>query len=237
MKSLTKSEATEIVQQKSTQSFKGDNLNKRLEQDKTKRTSNRYKVINISRTNNEGNDDEDSSKLTVFDVEKHEITENNEEKSLSSANDKEEKEFVYDVYMAIDQNNKISYSDDLDLNELSIMDYDDYMYAFPRLTSNADDEDSMNDDDEDSNDENYWRNDYPDEEDFSDDESINERDMRRAIGNLDVEDDLSSDEDFVTFDDDVDNDGEFDIANRYAKYKRRVLSELNYQNSTNEDSD
>lgn len=40
---------------------------------------------------------------------------------------------------------------------------------------------------EDSNSESHWGNEYPDEdEDGDDDESIGERDMRRAVNNLDI---------------------------------------------------
>lgn len=39
---------------------------------------------------------------------------------------------------------------------------------------------------EDSNSENHWRNEYPDEDEYGDDESIGESDMRRAVNNLDI---------------------------------------------------
>lgn len=42
--------------------------------------------------------------------------------------------------------------------------------------------DDSDGDTDDSNDENNWRNDYPDTEE--DNDSVNENDMRRAVGNL-----------------------------------------------------
>lgn len=55
----------------------------------------------------------------------------------------------------------------------------------------------MGEESEDSNDENNWRNDYPDEDEdvFGDCQSVGEDDMRRAVQELDLEGDreLSSD--------------------------------------------
>lgn len=102
------------------------------------------------------------------------------------------------------------------------------MYSQPRLV-NSDSEEEEDVEDEDSNDENNWRNDYPEDEELSDNESIGERQMRRAMNNFKIENELSSDyeEDNVgytpesyTFDyeDDADRYGE-----AYADFKKRVL--------------
>lgn len=70
----------------------------------------------------------------------------------------------------------------------SICDYNDYLYSQPRLVNNSDSEDDERIEDDDSNDENNWKNDYPDE--MSDDE----REMRKAMDDCNVGEDLSSDD-------------------------------------------
>lgn len=115
---------------------------------------------------------------------------------------------------------------------------------------------------EDSNSETHWRNEYPDEddEDYDDDnESIGEREMRRAVNNIVIgksnicahcnifivricdvklsiipplEDDLSDDSigSESASDDDVNRYG---VA--YAKYKKRVLKQHDYFNGVIDD--
>jgi Transcription factor Iwr1 len=106
------------------------------------------------------------------------------------------------------------------------------------------DDDEMSEEDEDSNDENNWRNDYPDEDEFSDEDgSIGERQMRKAVANFDIEDELSSDDDndFVysvdsesaNFEDDVDFSAGNRLGREYAKYKKRNMKLLqsNYEDN------
>lgn len=116
----------------------------------------------------------------------------------------------------------------------SILEYNDYLYSRARL-ENSDDESDDNED-EDSNDENNWRNDYPDEDE--DVESIGERDMRRAMDDLDFGLELSSDDGnengFVysvdaegfNFEDDLDYGDENRYGEAYARYRRRVVKEM-----------
>lgn len=115
-----------------------------------------------------------------------------------------------------------------------------------------DSEDDNNAEDEDSNDEGNWRNDYPDEEEMSDDESIGERDMRRAMASFNVDNELSSDDeaqngfvysvdaDAFCFEDDYDYH-ESDAHNHgeaYARYKKRVLrNHKGDNNSSDSDED
>ncbi|KAJ8670577.1 hypothetical protein QAD02_001836 [Eretmocerus hayati] len=74
---------------------------------------------------------------------------------------------------------------------------------------------------EDSNSESNWRNDYPDSDHSN--ESIGENDIRRAMRNLNVEDELSSDdEDFVYG---LDEDDVERYGYKYAKYKARMNKE------------
>lgn len=118
----------------------------------------------------------------------------------------------------------------------SILEYNDYLYSRPRLT-NSDSEDD-NHEDEDSNEENNWRNDYPDEDEMSGNESIGEREMRKAINNFDLGNELSSDDEnqngfvysidseAISFEDDLDYCDVNRYGEAYARYKKRVLREL-----------
>lgn len=110
---------------------------------------------------------------------------------------------------------------------------------------NSESEDEIDVDDEDSNDEDNFRNDYPDEGQISGDESIGERQMRQAMNNVEIGNDLSSEEEnneFVYsvdsqsfgFEDDLDYSDVNRYGPAYAKYKKRVLRELN-ESSEDED--
>jgi Transcription factor Iwr1 len=61
----------------------------------------------------------------------------------------------------------------------SVVEYGEYIYT----THRGDEGNLESDDSEDSNEENNWRNDYPEEEDNS---SIDENDMRAAMGRCDL---------------------------------------------------
>jgi Transcription factor Iwr1 len=113
---------------------------------------------------------------------------------------------------------------------------------------NSDTEDDEAED-EDSNDEANWRNDYPDEEQMSDNESIGERDMRQAMSNFDIGNDLSSDEEqqngfvysidseAINFEDDLDYCDVNRYGEAYARYKKRVVRELEGGSDDSEDDD
>lgn len=127
-------------------------------------------------------------------------------------------------------------------NLFSILEYNDYLYSRPRLTNSDSESDSGS---EDSNDENNWRNDYPDEEEMSDD-SIGERQMRQAMNNFEIGEDLSSDDEngfvysvdseAISFEDDLDYCDVNRYGEAYARYKKRVLRDLEEEKS-DEDSD
>lgn len=103
---------------------------------------------------------------------------------------------------------------------------------------NSESEDEIDVEDEDSNDEANWRNDYPDEDQMSGNESIGERDMMRAMNNFDIGVDLSSDEEdqngfvysvdseAIGFEDDLDYCDVNRYGEAYAKYKKRAIREL-----------
>ena len=142
----------------------------------------------------------------------------------------------------VEFNNKLAFFD-------SILEYNDYLYSRPRLMNDSE-SDNDNLEDEDSNDENNWRNDYPDEDD--DNESVGERQMRNAVENFDIDNDLSSDEEntanrtgFVNsvdsqaigFEDDLDYSNSNHHGESYAKYRKRIEKEMNEESDYDSDDD
>lgn len=128
------------------------------------------------------------------------------------------------------------------------MDYNDYLYSRPRLVNESESEDEQ--EDEDSNDENNWRNDYPDEDD--DHGSVGEHQIRNAVANFDLENDLSSDEEsgvnnngFVNtvdaqtigFEDDLDYSNSNRHGESYSRYRKRIEKEMNEESDSNSDDD
>lgn len=115
--------------------------------------------------------------------------------------------------------------------------------------TNSESDDEVAIDDEDSNDENNWRNDYPDEDDMSGNESIGEREMLKAMNNFEIGNDLSSDEEdqngfvysvdseAICFEDDVDYCDVNRYGEAYARYKKRVLKELEGGSDHSDDGD
>lgn len=229
---MTKDEAIDIVDRKSKTTTEG-NLNKRIKENQEKRTQNRLMIVNLSRAQICNSNDDETSELTILDVVKSkevdQTASSNSEIVAQVGGTSSQEAFVYDIYI---QNDKKDSSEDFDINDLSIMEYNDYLYSCSRL-NNYDSDENFDHDDSDSNDENHWKNDYPDEENFSDGESIDERVMRKAIENLDVEDDLSSDEDLVCSAEIKDNADRYGTA--YAMYKKKVLKE--FKEDSDEDDD
>lgn len=166
-----------------------------------------------------------ASGLTILDVEKNKEGDQ-KASSTSEISAADSGAFVYDIY--IQDSKKDSPDDFNDLNDLSIMEYNDYLYSCSRLNNDESDDD-LDPEDSDSNDEDHWKNDYPDE-DTSDNESIDERIMRKAITNLDIGNELSSDDDFVCS---ADEESANRYGTSYAIYKKRVLKE--FQDSSDED--
>jgi hypothetical protein len=229
---LTKSEAERIVSRKNLGESK---LQKRLSENKEKAQKNRFTIVNYTRSSSKFPEEINDEELTIVDVERDKV-----EPPAAAAPSAEikcaESEYVYDIYIAEKTPATILNSEPFDINDLSIMDYNDYLYSCPRLTN---DSDESGEESSDSNDENYYTNDYPDEEDGNsdDNESIGEREMRRAMRNFGMENELSSDEeqDFVysvdaegvEFEDDVDFAADVARYGRsYAKYKKKVLREM-----------
>lgn len=245
---LSKKEAETIVQHKSKDLSKS--LTGRLTENLEKIKEKRFKVVNFLRSNNDGSNNVTTPDQIILDVEKDEG--NKAENETSSLSDP--KSYVYDIYVAQDDFSSVLKDDMIDLNDLSIMDYNDFLYSCPRLTNDAEVE--LHDDyDEDSNDENHWRNDYPDE-DSSDASSMDERAMRRAMASFDLVNELSTSDDeddhfhksskdeFVYSIDaeEYDFGDDYDYTNTgpgssYERYKKRIIRDLEGISESSTDSD
>ncbi|XP_053607681.1 probable RNA polymerase II nuclear localization protein SLC7A6OS [Plodia interpunctella] len=165
-------------------------------------TQSRYEVVNCNR----GLQDSDAKEqYDLVDLQKNEDVEG-------------EVQYAYDLYTAAKQDFDVSMLDNL----VSIENYEtdlifgSYREGYGQSSDEADDDD-------DSNDENNWRNDYPD----SEHSSINEEDMIKAMQNVDLEDDLSSDtgEDKIYDHPNPFNEDALRYGPAYAKYKAKFLSE------------
>ncbi|KAI4465011.1 rna polymerase ii nuclear localization protein slc7a6os-related [Holotrichia oblita] len=93
-------------------------------------------------------------------------------------------------------------------------------------------EQNIDTDDSDSNDENNWRNDYPDETDV---ESITEEDMMNAMHRMDLneEHELSSDDEDEKFVYSVNEDDVTRFGKMYAKFKAKA-TEVDSDHSTDD---
>ncbi|XP_070496638.1 probable RNA polymerase II nuclear localization protein SLC7A6OS [Chironomus tepperi] len=250
MLKISKKDAEVIVQTKSNLNNSG--LSNRVSENLEKSKEKRFKVVNFMRNCDKSADQALNEEQIILDVERdYEST--NENKTADDLSATNSKSYVYDIYVAQDDFSSVLQADIIDLNDLSILEYNDYLYSCPRLTNEIDD--NLHDDyDEDSNDENNWRNDYPDEEDLSD-FSVDERAMRRAMQNFGIDNDLSTSDDddddeihetsndgFVYSINAEDNDFHDDYdynytGTSYAKYRKRMLKELqsDYENSSDDD--
>lgn len=206
------------------QSFKTHKPNvfeklKQQTQDNSKNS--RYKVVNCYRSgkpNPKNSEDVDSEAYTVFDIE---YEEDIKEPSFSSVN---KPQYVYDLYYTTSDD-----LDDTDYNDVSIYPLsDNLVYGSYRDNGIDYDETEQSDD---SNDENNWRNDYPDESDS--DSDLNEEDLVRAVRRFKLEYELSSDDEdeAYVYDDDSDGTGyeamiskkeEKKYGKLYARFKAKV---------------
>lgn len=212
---LTKSDAEESVRK----SRKILNVTtKNREQLKENTQNSRFKVINCFRSMPDG-DNEAEADLTIVDVIKDDTKDTTEDQSKADTEESlatsMETDYVYDLYM-IDgaQSTQIDYD-----NLISIRPFDDLVYQ-----ANDDKYADSDNDSEDSNDEDNWRNDYPDTDDNF---SVGEEDMRRAVEDLNFgsDDNLSSDESdygrepaihFLDADDDL---SAFDYFKKHGRVK------------------
>ncbi|XP_026469712.1 probable RNA polymerase II nuclear localization protein SLC7A6OS [Ctenocephalides felis] len=192
--------------------------------------NNRFKVINCFRTLDDSKEASNGEKnqLTVVDIEQK-MEANNI--FLLESETKLTTNYVYDLYY-MDEVDDMILDNMLSIHEAT----DDLVFGTFREGGYKSSDDYDTDD---SNDENNYRNDYPDS-----DNSINVGVMRKAIGDLSLGEDLSSDEgegfiysvdsEGFAFEGDVDDDDKQRYGEKYARYKSRVLKELN---DTETDSD
>ncbi|XP_018334863.2 probable RNA polymerase II nuclear localization protein SLC7A6OS, partial [Agrilus planipennis] len=170
----------------------------------------RYKIINCQRLKNENTSTSslvnEELHFTIYDIEN--------EKEINNSSETNSDSYLYDLYYA----HWAEFQKDVEDNELiSVYPLSDQLIYGSYRDNGINERDT--DESEDSNDENNWRNDYPDESDM---ESVTEDDMLNAVNkiSLDHENSLSSDDD----DDDIYNDDnventqiDTDDANRYGK--------------------
>ncbi|XP_011556176.3 probable RNA polymerase II nuclear localization protein SLC7A6OS [Plutella xylostella] len=185
-----------------------DDIIQKIRQERKEVSSeSRYEVVNCSRGLKE--DEADKGHYDLVDLQPRESTE------------EEQCQYAYDLYTAAKKDFDISMLEDLVYisNVETELIFSSYRDNGLRTSSCSSEHES-----DDSNDENNWRNEYPD----SEHSSIGSEDMVRAVENCRLEDDLSSDadEDKIydepsdLFNEDVKRYGE-----AYAKYKAKVLAE------------
>ncbi|XP_019561485.3 probable RNA polymerase II nuclear localization protein SLC7A6OS [Aedes albopictus] len=205
---LSKDEAKEAI----SRVHRPKNAVRNREASRQKAQNSRFRIVNCTRSLGEVDGVEGA---TIVDVERDIVAaaavagpSKNAAEESSSTNGVEQKrpedvpaaeqDYVYDLYVADEaqQQLHIPYIPD-NLDDISVAIYDDPLYSSHRGLGDRSD-DSAGEESEDSNDENNWRNDYPDEDEdvFGDCQSVDEDDMRRAVEELDLEGDreLSSDE-------------------------------------------
>ncbi|CAF4897284.1 unnamed protein product [Pieris macdunnoughi] len=175
-----------------------DEIIKKIRQErKEASTENRYEVVNCSR-------ELEKDSINLVDLHQpHLICDNSK--------------YIYDLYTSVKNEFDISMLDNL----VSIENYETDLILDTYKDNGLSSSDA---DDDDSNDENNWRNDYPD----SEPSSFDEDDMVAAMKRCDL-DNLSTDEDDEIYTDPPDllNDDVKKYGAAYAKYKAKVLAEEN----------
>ncbi|KAJ9597957.1 hypothetical protein L9F63_011196, partial [Diploptera punctata] len=182
---------------------------------------------------NLGSGEEGEKALTIVDVithpenEKEAVTPPCKREAEAGSNDPEDG-FVYDLYYA---NTGVLHLDE----SMSIRPLYQSEWEYRNKDDSSDSGPEVEEED-DSNDENNWRNDYPDS-----DHSIDEDDMRMAVNNLNLSDgeDLSSDtadEDFV-YGVTADPRDVMLYGESYANYKARILDELDGREIESDEDD
>lgn len=211
-------------------------LEKLRAQSKQTSQENRFKVVNCFRALStadtedkksqiteaaESGEKEGSQIITVVDIEKNPLERNKDHTTSSEIAEpsSEDKNYVYDLYYT----EKIDFDDMLLDTQLSVHPMEtELVYD---VDEEDDDKSQLEDEDSDSNDENNWRNDYPDS-----DNSINEEDMMLAMqmDDMNIDNELSSDggeEDYI-YSKDADPKDIRLYGSSYAHYKRRMMTEL-----------
>ncbi|XP_047117374.1 probable RNA polymerase II nuclear localization protein SLC7A6OS [Schistocerca piceifrons] len=206
---------------------------------------NRFKVVNCFRALNTADTDDEKSPpteaagsgekegsqmITVVDIEKSPPERNKDHTTPSEITNpsSEDKNYVYDLYYT----EKIDFDDMLLDTQLSIHPMESELVYD---VDEEDDKSQLEEEDSDSNDENNWRNDYPDS-----DNSINEDDMMLAMqmDDMNIDNELSSDdgeEDYI-YSKEADPKDIRLYGSSYARYKRRMMAELDEADSDDSNS-
>uniref|UniRef100_A0A1L8DHX0 Probable RNA polymerase II nuclear localization protein SLC7A6OS n=1 Tax=Nyssomyia neivai TaxID=330878 RepID=A0A1L8DHX0_9DIPT len=140
---------------------------------------NRFKIVNCSRAVDTSSNNEKT--VTILDIEKqiHQLNSSLTKDELNIST------FVYDLYMPEFGDLETDIDHEMMAHHLSIQSFEDHVYGNGLEGHESDEEEET-----DSNDESNWRNEYPD----SDPDSIDERDLRKAVENFDLDNDsLSTD--------------------------------------------
>lgn len=189
--------------------------------------TNRYKIVNLRRSNT-AEDNAAATPITIVDIE------------INIEAFADNSKYVYDLYYSnTDEIGDVTEHDLIGVYPLS----DELVYGTYRDNGLMDSDNES----EDSNDENNWRNDYPDEEDA---ESITQDDMLAAMNTVGLEDkenDLSSsdgeegfiysiDSESAGFEEDIDQSDVHRYGERYARFKARH-KDLTSDNSVEYDYD
>lgn len=240
---LTKDEAKELV----SKVHKHPNaLDRNRQQMRERAHENRFKVVNCYRAIESSQSAGDSKEVTIVDVEKQtseslvsssqegasvEATQTSSTSSTASTSDPsgvsqngQPHNYVYDLYLADEADQYVENANLAD-NYLSVRPFENLVYE----DYNDDYYDEY--DSEDSNQENYFKNDYPDTEEEDD---MTVENMRQAMEDADL-DDLSSDDeencrngfvysidsDAIGFEDDIDYCDVNRYGETYARYRGR----------------
>ncbi|GAB0088690.1 hypothetical protein DMENIID0001_031540 [Sergentomyia squamirostris] len=186
IKKLSKEEAKEVLSKTRTP----QPVARSRDSNRMKSQQDRFKIVNCSRTVDSSEGGEGQS-ITILDIEKQDPLLNQEVRN-TFPQDSEMSNFVYDLYVTDLQDIEPDINDGFLENQISICPFNNLTYG-SHMDNGLGGKDSDDDDSEDSNAEDNWRNDYPDSDP---DSSIDERDMRRAVENFNLDsEDLSTDSD------------------------------------------
>ncbi|XP_053690906.1 probable RNA polymerase II nuclear localization protein SLC7A6OS [Sabethes cyaneus] len=250
---LTKSEAKEVISRVHHPTI----VSRNWAAARRNARNNRFRIVNCTRSLHEADGGDGT---TIVDVERDFV--GSESAVARTGASRDEPNYVYDLYVADEnkQQTQITYIPE-NLDDISVAIYDDPLYSSYRDGSGhgsfTHDEDS-----DDSNDEDNWRNDYPEEDAdfFGEANSDGEKDIRRTVEDFDFEEDreLSPDEDdytghgnssgFAYPANDDDENGEYceedsvglnqnNVWAAYAKYKARVMKKMDKNDSDQYDSE
>ncbi|KAJ1520104.1 hypothetical protein ONE63_004325 [Megalurothrips usitatus] len=230
----TSSRPTPNVSEKARQETKASSVNSRY------KLVNCFRAIgNVEQTDCEGEEDANQNTITVLDVVADSTDKQVTKVDASAAEESVLPQYVYDLYY-IQSDAKDVDVDDLLLDGLVSFAPVETELVFESYRNNrageadSDSDAPLMDDDEDSNDENNWRNDYPDEEG-------DDRDKRLIVFlfSKSGDEELSSDGDDerLIYTEDLSPSDVNMFGPAYARFKQKALKEVDSVLEINSDSD